>query len=134
MSMKYIGFVKEHDKNIANAIHFSQMINSTSLPNNLIEKVIEYLDKGILLFGAMGWFEDIENEGETITTMGYYTDGEWVWPSYFSYYLKKYPNFQIDEDFINYLSNKNFEFKVSDDLEDLLEEYEEDFAQKLDGK
>lgn len=82
----------------------------------------------------MGWFKNIENEEELVTTMGYFTDGEWVWPSYFSYYLKKYPNFPIDQDFINYLSDKNFEFKVSNELPNLLEQHELDFLQKLDGK
>ena len=124
--MKHIGFIKEHDQGITNAIPFGKVINSSNPPNDNIKKVISYLNKGIFLAGATGSFYNIHTK-EPIIDIEYFTDGEWIWPAYFSYYLKKYPNFPIDQDFINYLSDKNFIFHVSDDLPNLLEQYEEDF-------
>lgn len=131
--MKYVGFIKEHDENINDAIHFNEIINSPAPPNGNIKKIVKYLKKGIMLIEAPGSFYSVENK-KPIVDIVYYTDGEWIWPAYFSYYLKKYPNFPIDNDFINYLSGKNFKLKASSDLTNLLEQYETDFLNVLTGK
>jgi hypothetical protein len=141
--MKYVGFIKEHDKTIDNAIPYNEITHLPNPPKGIIKKVrqyleikkvIRYLKKGVMLTGATGSVESLENNGEEIASWGFYTDGEWIWPEYFVYYLKKYPNFPIDKDFMNYLSDKNFTFKASDDLPTLLGKYELDFLQKLTGK
>jgi hypothetical protein len=56
---------------------------------------------------------------ELIVPNCYYTDGNFVWPAYFSYYLRKYPNYKIDSDFLKHLEKNNFDFskiKISNKL------------------
>ncbi|MFM7859303.1 MAG: hypothetical protein ACKO96_47125, partial [Flammeovirgaceae bacterium] len=39
----------------------------------------------------------------------YYSDGSWIWPSYFPYYLIKFPRYPIDSEFIDFLLARNFQ-------------------------
>lgn len=131
--MKYIGFIKEHDEKMSEAIHFNEIINSADEQADSIKKIVNYLDKGVLLFGWMGFVYDLENE-KPIKPDSYYTDGEWIWPVYFPYYLKKYPKFPVNKDFIDYLKNKNFEFKIRHDFSQIKHQLESDLMKKLEGE
>lgn len=104
--MKYIGFIKEHD-NILEAISFNDIIKEKTTSSEEVSLVFNYLNNGTLVFGWMGYFRDL-NCKKDIAPHSYYTDGNWVWPSYFQYYLSKYSNYRIDEEFITYLLQKQF--------------------------
>lgn len=44
------------------------------------------------------------------------TDGEWLWPEYFVNYLEKYPNFKVEDNFVQYvLQHKDREIVVSEE-------------------
>ena len=50
----------------------------------------------------MGYFIDPES-GILICPDEYYTDGVYVWPGYFSYFLKKYPAWNLDKTFLEHV-------------------------------
>lgn len=75
-----------------------------------IEKVVNYLVHGKIFLELFSLDEDITTrEFVTIGRACFLTDGTWVWPSYYSYYLKKHSNMYINESFLEYLNNRNFE-------------------------
>lgn len=116
------GFIKEHN-NIKEAIDYSAFKNSKSTNNHVLIDIINYLNSGVYILGWMGVFTDLENQ-HIISPDSYYTDGEYIWPAYFSYYLKKYPNAQIDENFLAHVSRNNFridESKIDNHLKKQLE-------------
>lgn len=110
--MKYIGFIKEHNP-IEEAISIQDIKNNTYMNDrDIVSNVVEYLSNGVLLLAWMGYFMDLE-DNKPIAPDSYYTDGVWVWPSYFPYYLHKYPNYLLNEDFVEYLRSKKFNFNVN---------------------
>lgn len=106
--MKYIGFIKEMDMNIPNAKPFLEFRFNSSPSNCEIErsKIIDYLDRGIFFGGSMGGWND--DEGQFIGYADYFTDGFYVWPRYFPYYLKKYDSIPVDAEFIDHIIKRDF--------------------------
>ena len=118
--MKLIGFIKEYD-NLKESIELDTFLNSRSKKAIDIEKAIQYLEKGALVFGWMGYVDDIKTK-QPIAPDAYYTDGVWVWPSYFPYYLKQFPAVYINEDFVDHLITRNYKFV--NDFEDRIDSFE----------
>lgn len=104
--MKFTGFIKEHD-NIKEAIPIKDIQIGGNYDRNLLPKILNYLDDGILIFSWMGYVNDIETQ-KLIVPHGYYSDGVWIWPSYLPYYINKYSSFRLDPDFLKHLSVNNF--------------------------
>ncbi|HEY1201462.1 MAG TPA: hypothetical protein VGE79_10795, partial [Niastella sp.] len=102
-------------------IELDTFLNSRSQKAIDIEKAIQYLDKGVLFFGWMGFVTDVKTK-QLIAPDGYYTDGVWIWPSYFPYYLKQFPAVYINEDFVEHLMIRNYKFV--NDFDDLLDSFE----------
>jgi len=102
--MKYVGFVTEHDK-IEEAKPFNSSINGSRNKDFSVVEMLDYLNKGVYFFGWMGYFRDFETQ-ESIAPNCYYTDGVWIWPNYFPYYLKKHPNFFVNQEFADYVKMK----------------------------
>lgn len=120
--MILIGFIKEHN-NIKEAVDYSVFKSEILANNDVITDIISYLNNGVYLFGWMGVFMDLENQ-DIISPDCYYTDGVYVWPAYFPYYLKKHPNTQVDENFLTHISKNNFridESKIDSPLKEQLE-------------
>ena len=113
--MNLIGFIKEYN-NIQEASNFKAVTGETCNDPLLISKTINYLNNGTLVLAWMGYFFDLE-DSNIIAPDCYYTDGVYVWPAYFSYYLKKNPNYIIEKEFLSYLSEKNFQCRELKDLE-----------------
>lgn len=128
--MKLIGFIKEHD-NLEEAQEYAIIQDSSFTNQELVEKVITYLNNGVLLFGWMGYCMDLE-DGSLISPHSYYTDGYYVWPSYFPYYLKKHSNYMIDDEFLLYLSKNDFVFDEAKINADTKAKLEVKFSEKLD--
>jgi hypothetical protein len=102
--MKFIGFLNVHDS----MIECSKEIDDFSFSSKSYTKKTEdvaitlaYLEHGTVLLKLISPLYDIDDEyiGSNII----YTDGVWVWPSYFSFYLKKYPCVKIHKEFINHI-------------------------------
>jgi hypothetical protein len=127
--MKLTGFITEHN-NIREAINLSELIDNSFQPNVNTDKIIKYLNNGVLLLAWMGYFFD-EKSKRTIAPDSYFTDGIWVWPSYFSYYLEKYPSMKIDQEFLNYLEDRRFDFSTSEEFEIQKNELEQELSKKL---
>jgi hypothetical protein len=105
--MKFIGFIKEHNP-IKEAITLQSIKDSNTINGDRLSlKVVDYLNSGELLLAWMGYFIDFENN-KPIAPDSYFTDGEWIWPAYFVYYLNKYPRYPIEKSFIDHLHSKNF--------------------------
>jgi hypothetical protein len=108
--MKLVGFIKEHE-NIEEALSFIDIINESFVnQEGTLKRIIEYLNKGSLVIGMMGFFTDFKT-GEKSVTAGYYTDGVWLWPNYFPYYINKYPDIYINNDFLEYLQKQDFKLE-----------------------
>jgi hypothetical protein len=128
--MKYIGFLKEYNQ-IAEATGLQQMKQTEA--NHDTDKILQYLNQGALLFAWMGYVSDIETKA-LISPDAYYTDGVWVWPSYFLYYLGKYPKMKIEHEFIEYLQERNYEFMIDPNFHVSRGKMERDLLHKLDPK
>jgi len=107
--MKFIGFLKEFDKNIKEAKTRDEMMSGKECLSDTREKVIRYLKSGQFVGGAMSYIYDIDRE--PIGNLNYFTDGQYIWPSYFCYFIEKYPNFLVDSIFINYIKENNYKFE-----------------------
>ncbi|MBT2622436.1 hypothetical protein [Chryseobacterium sp. ISL-6] len=77
----------------------------------------------------MGVFIDVENN-RFIAPQIYYSDGEWIWPSYLIYYLEKDVSFNLGKDFIDNLQEKGFLMKIIS--KERLSEIENTFCEKLE--
>ncbi len=109
--MKYVGFIKELD-NVSFAKEFKNYFTKTN-KNNL--DIVGYLEKGVFIGGWMCYVSEVENIKVSIAPFGYFTDGEWIWPVYYPYYLKKYQNFYVPTDLMEYIAkNKNKEIHFTE--------------------
>lgn len=127
--MKLIGFVKEYN-NLKSAIPLEELIVSGSVDTPNLDKILEYLSQGELLLAWMGYFIDVRSN-ELIAPDSYFTDGVWVWPAYFPYYLNKYSNIKLSDEFLNYLKLKNYSFCLPDNFVQRKQEYEKQLSHIL---
>lgn len=104
--MEFIGFFTEHDKACIYSKALENQLLTVSFDKKEREKIINYLSNGVFVFGWMGYEKD--KEGNLIIPLGYYTDGIWIWPGYYIYYLKKYENMKIQDNFIQYVQKNNY--------------------------
>ncbi|MFP3599262.1 hypothetical protein [Chryseobacterium sp. SIMBA_029] len=125
--MKYIGFIKEYN-NIPESFPLSTYRNQNG-SNKEIESIINYLKNGNIALSWMGVFIDAENKN-FIAPQIYYTDGEWIWPSYLVYYLERDKFFDLGKEFMDNLKEKKYIPKVI--LKEELSEIENNFSQKLE--
>lgn len=110
--MKFVGFIKDHGNDPFAHKRSFYFTEAEENPNK--DTVLEYLKKGELCVAFMGGAEDIDEE--MIGLISVYTDGEWLWPKYFINYLEKYPNFKIEEEFVQHvLKNKDKGIKVTEE-------------------
>ncbi|MDI3321387.1 hypothetical protein [Pinibacter soli] len=128
--MKFVGFIKEEDENIRSAKHLEEMLFSENNDQDIRNRIVEYLEKGIFLTGVMSYIYD--NENKPIGNLDYFTDGEFIWPIYYPYYLKKYANFSIDEDLLQYAKINSFKFSVIS--KERLGELEDIFLMEWSGR
>ncbi|UCA61229.1 hypothetical protein KB553_06780 [Chryseobacterium rhizoplanae] len=125
--MRYIGFIKEYN-NIPESFSLNSYRNQNG-DNNEIENIINYLKNGNIALSWMGVFIDVENKN-FIAPQIYYTDGEWIWPSYLVYYLEREKSFDLGKEFIDSLKRKKYIPKII--LKEELSEIENTFSQKLE--
>jgi hypothetical protein len=129
--MKLLGFIKEYD-NLKESIDLDEFLNSVSQKAIDFEKAIQYLEKGALVLGWMGYVTDVKTK-QLIAPDAYYTDGVWVWPTYFPYYLKQFPSVYINEDFVEYLVARDYNFL--NDFDDRINSFEAELIRRFqEGK
>lgn len=103
--MKFIGFLKEEDKNIRDGKSFEEMLLLSKTDASIREIVLLYLKGGTFLTGVMSYIYD--NEQIPIGNLDYFTDGNLVWPIYYTYYLEKYDNFFTPSELIDVAIEKD---------------------------
>jgi len=130
-NMKLIGFIKEHN-NLPEALPLKDVLGSTPNDLTIISSVIKYLNEGILVLSWMGYFMDLDNK-TPVAPDSYFTDGEYVWPAYFSYYLEKYSNYKIDQEFLNHISNNHFVVDKANISSSDVTKWERNLSDKLNG-
>ncbi|HEY5751398.1 MAG TPA: hypothetical protein VIU12_35310 [Chryseolinea sp.] len=111
-ALKYIGFIKEHDDNFAESLSFDD-IKKSVYENDLqrLPEIIHYLGHGAMVLAFMGYSFDLETN-HPIGGNSIHTDGVWVWPFYFPYYLDKFPNYPLDQEFVNHLHQQSFKRRL----------------------
>lgn len=101
--MKFIGFLKQHTPEVLCAKRLDEMLNMGKIDKDIFNIIVDYLDQGTMVFKfLLGLFD---NDGEYIGPYIIYSDGEWVWPSYFRFYIEKYKVFP-SSDFIDYVNSR----------------------------
>lgn len=116
--MQYTGFIKEYDKILAEK-NIDYFFGKKDIDKDLLEMVLNYLSHGVNIVSWMHIIYDLRSNEIIGEGHGIETDGFWFWPSYLPYYLKKYPNFIIEDNFLNYLINKNFAIDWSESKIDI---------------
>ena len=127
--MRLTGFIKEYN-NIKEAVGLTELISVDSNSGSDIEKIVKYLNNGVLLLAWMGYFID-EKTNKLIAPDSYLTDGIWIWPAYYPYYLQKYPSMRIDTDFLAHLENRNFELRLDEKFHSQKPKLENELSKKL---
>lgn len=102
----FVGFNKEFNEKVFDQNTYSEELKRTKPKKR--ERIINYLEKGEVVIAWMGYF--IDKEGKLISPDCYYTDGNYIWPSYFTSFIKDNCNFPIGENFIEYLERINYNF------------------------
>ena len=88
MKLKKLGFYD--DMSNSDAIKLLSSTKNT-LPSSNINKIVEYLRNGYLLFVIPGLsFDLLSNEEIVIGPPNIRTDGEWAWTEDFIFYVEKY--------------------------------------------
>ncbi|WP_151087957.1 hypothetical protein [Hymenobacter baengnokdamensis] len=118
--MKLIGFIKQHDA-ILDAVDFldfkkASEHNPKFIASSKLHLSRIYFRNCPIVFGWMNYFKDLDT-GEIIEPQSYYSDGEWIWPSYFMYYLNKFNSWGLYQDFFNSIENKKYHVNVSNEAE-----------------
>ncbi|MBS1506506.1 MAG: hypothetical protein JSS79_07670 [Bacteroidetes bacterium] len=116
--MKKIGFLTEKME----VVIVTKNIDTTTTTHSpeLITKICEYLSAGKEVISYM--HISIDENSNAIGPYCIMTDGVWIWPSYFSYFLKRYPDLKVESEFIDFIKNNNFKIKQFD-LKAVVEEY-----------
>ena len=102
--MNVIGILKEHDPNFKCAKALEELISGPITERIYNEQLISYLKQGIQTFKLL-WSDD-DADGTPIGQRMYLTDGEWIWPSYYVYYVEKYPSIIVPGIFLDHVNAK----------------------------
>jgi len=104
LSMKTIGFIKEMDKGKIREEYWSvEDSNYSAIDETEKEKILEYLTKAHFVGSIMCDMFDGETD---LGSYVIYSDGEWMWPSHFPYFLNKKNT--IDTSFLQHIRNNNY--------------------------
>lgn len=100
--MKYVGVIKAHHVEAADFNSDRAALNISPDDVNLVKNYIE--NRGRSFVVTMLVVRSLITN-ESITGLAFYTDGFWIWPSYFSYYLEKNA-VKIPSEFLAYVKLK----------------------------
>jgi len=106
--MNIVGFISEHESisrpNLG--IPLKELFNGLEITPSKLSKIIDYLQNAKCLISKTLFFFDTENN--PIGSYIIYTDGKWLWPSYYVYYMKMKSRILIPNDFIKNIESNNF--------------------------
>jgi hypothetical protein len=128
--MKYLGYISPYDYGNEKLESYR---TGKEIDPDLLRDVLKYLKQGTLIWTWMeSWFDD---EGQFIGGATYYTDGEWVWPYYFVYFIEKYKDLKINKKFIEKIKKIKGVQKILTEKELIIleEEYHKSLKAKASG-
>ena len=106
--MQAIGFFEKHDTPIkADKYDDLSGVLLNNLSNDEKELLAYYLKNCTIL---MAFIREIFDGNIYIAPYIIYSDGEWIWPSHYFYYLNK-GAMLLNTDFLNYLRSIHFQSK-----------------------
>ena len=94
--MKYLGFITRFDPRRPGSKDLSEMLQEQDYDESLRKDIIDYLSAGHFLFGWMSFLR--EEDGTPIGNNDFFSDGVYVWPLYYLYYLNKHSYLEVDEE------------------------------------
>jgi hypothetical protein len=106
--MKFVGILRDHEHGlfkIGRPLNEYQIHSEAPVEN--LEQVISYLENGTVVISFLHYVYDKMNN--PIVPLIFYTDGEWIWPSYLGYYYSKKYTDLIPDEFLIEMKNNNFE-------------------------
>jgi hypothetical protein len=103
--MKMIGFRMEYDKALMNSRYIFETSDKDASFITKAEKdmLVEYLEKSDIVFSKTLALFDGENY---IAPYMIFSDGEWIWPSYFSYNVARQD--YINSSFLFHVQIRNY--------------------------
>jgi len=132
-ALKYIGFIKEHGDNMAASLAFEDIKKSVCQNDlQLLPEILYYLGHGAMVIAWMSYTFDLETN-HPIGGNSVHTDGVWVWPFYFPYYLDKFPKYPLDQEFVDHLRQQNFKRKLinKEELQIICDQVLLDFSKRV---
>ncbi|WP_089805168.1 hypothetical protein [Chitinophaga sp. YR627] len=98
--MNAVGFFKTHHPDVKCSKDINDFFSNEAINEVELSMIVSYLEKGVPVISLIS---DLYEEGERIGPNIIYSDGLWIWPSYYSVYLKKYPRLTIPDEFIQHV-------------------------------
>jgi hypothetical protein len=103
--MNVIGFIKDHDPHVKCSKEIKNLFSDKVISKERLLEITAYLKNGISI---VRFISDVyDTDGEHIGPNIIYTDGLWVWPSYYTFYLNKYPQILIPEKLQSHIDLNN---------------------------
>jgi hypothetical protein len=107
--MKFVGFDKFHDSKIVPNIYIESSNSNKIIANCLdtltIEGMLKYLNAGLILFEPTLWVFD--RDGNSVGGYKIQTDGVWIWPSHYPFYIKTSSK-EVPIEFLSHIRNNGF--------------------------
>ena len=106
--MRMAGFIKDMEDGIlGESIDYDSLnLDTVAIGHSAVDKVLDYLQKGKMVFAMPLALED--TDGSYIGPYTICTDGEWIWPGYYSYYIKTNKVGEIPKDLLDRMAGNNF--------------------------
>lgn len=102
--MNVIGILKDHEPENKFAKALVELTYAPMAESTYNEQLISYLKQGVRTLKFLA--SDDDADGTPIGQRMYLTDGEWIWPSYYVYYLEKYSNIAVPKIFLDHVHSK----------------------------
>lgn len=102
---KAAGFLKIHSRYIECSKELELYLTADVRDAATTEAICGYLASGTMMIAFLHYYMD----GETpIEPAAIYSDGVWIWPSYYSYYIRKHPNLLVPAEFVTRMRDNLF--------------------------
>ncbi|MCB0700060.1 MAG: hypothetical protein H6551_05895 [Chitinophagales bacterium] len=130
--MIFVGTLSNNEANLPTLTIKEYFSENSKVDFSLRKKIVKYLRSGVYIAGVMNIVRDVFTT-EEIDGAAYLTDGKYIWPIYFPYYLEKYPEkVVVPPGFIDHLVSNDF--KIPGISKYKTEEITNFFFKKWQGK
>lgn len=110
VGMKCVGFFNEYE---CNGLYSLKELKKRKRSNDV--KIVDYIKNGFPYVCAAHICYDVFDNQTSIGGYKILTDGLYIWPNYFGYYIEKY-NIAVDDDFLEHIKKHNYKLPVEDDI------------------